>query len=203
MTGNVTPSATLPAESTNANDPTQSKANVGAIAGGAVGGVVGVLGIIILVIIMFRRRKSHEQLPNDHDAHVIKPFEVTKHIPPPTLTQPMTSVIPMKLYDPADPSTFPPKVNFNPRHSPSNSTGAASESPISPFTTNVFSPTSGTGSDVGYVHKRQFSDGTSISSSSTTNVLSPTSHGRNISAESGTTSHNASMNPGLMYNPRV
>ncbi|KAF7304963.1 hypothetical protein MKEN_01211000 [Mycena kentingensis (nom. inval.)] len=88
-----------PPSSTNAT-ATKKSSNAGAIAGGVVGGVVFLLAAVCLVFWFIRRRRRGDapsnsvQLPMGyHPSSDITPF--TSAIPTP------------KLYDPADPSTFP------------------------------------------------------------------------------------------------
>ncbi|KAG9003398.1 hypothetical protein FRB90_011185 [Tulasnella sp. 427] len=101
-----------------------SNANVGAIAGGAVGGAVLLALIAVLIWMIIRRRQGR----NANPMHILVPYHPSSTIQdmdqttlnygtpyPPTspdfsqgTMKGATPLSPMKLYDPSDPSTFPP-----------------------------------------------------------------------------------------------
>ncbi|KAJ7273317.1 hypothetical protein C8J57DRAFT_1506841 [Mycena rebaudengoi] len=91
-------SASLPSGTSVA--PSSKKSNAGAIAGGVVGGVVGA-ALITIAALWFIRRRRRGAAPSNLVA-VPMGYHSTGDITP------FTSAIPTpKLYDPADPSTFP------------------------------------------------------------------------------------------------
>ncbi|KAG0702986.1 hypothetical protein DFH29DRAFT_982149 [Suillus ampliporus] len=89
-TGSSTTSTGSSTTSTVSSTPTSNSSNVGATAGGVVGGIIGVGAIAGLAAWFFirRRRSRRTRLAAFSDQ--------------PQMTQPP------RLYDPADPSTFPP-----------------------------------------------------------------------------------------------
>jgi len=77
-----------------------SKSNTGAIAGGVVGGVIALAGLAALAFWFFKRRGRGGDPSN---SNILGPNQITFN-PTPNQDQP-------KLYDPADPSTFPTPIS--------------------------------------------------------------------------------------------
>ncbi|KAJ3552377.1 hypothetical protein NM688_g4181 [Phlebia brevispora] len=91
---------------------TSHSSHIGAIVGGAVGGAAGALLIIAGMFIVLRgqRARSSSEVPPQEatfrEAFVVQP-EASPTLTLPVSEPPMT---PMKLYNPDDPSTFPPNI---------------------------------------------------------------------------------------------
>jgi len=100
----VTPSASPPAKNPSSSGTTDqrggSKTNVGAIAGGVVGGAAALLVTTTLLFFICRKRRKTES------AHIVDLDSVAE-------TQWETTGVQnsQKLYDPSDPSTFPPPAS--------------------------------------------------------------------------------------------
>ncbi|KAF8465585.1 hypothetical protein DFH94DRAFT_782747 [Russula ochroleuca] len=123
-TGPVSPHSTSPRESsstTPAPTHTGSSSNAGAIAGGVVGGVAAI-SIAVAAIFFFLRRQQPQapsaavpgvgpfQPPMDEIQRPLTDNETytaytASSVPASSL--PGTPVVPMRLYDPSDPTTFP------------------------------------------------------------------------------------------------
>ncbi|KAJ7724450.1 hypothetical protein DFH07DRAFT_263738 [Mycena maculata] len=109
-TANSQPTATTtPQTSGSPGTASPKKSHAGAIAGGVVGGVVGLALVCIGAFSFIRHRRkgiapSHiVQTPMGY--HPTTPFSSAIQTPPP------------KLYDPADPSTFPSSISSSMYHS--------------------------------------------------------------------------------------
>jgi len=100
-TGGVGPSGTP------TTAPPSKGSSAGPIAGGVVGGIVGLALIAGLAFWFIRRRRSQKALANpfnnsDGPGILASPAPMSYATPPPPVTGQA-----QKLYDPADPSTFP------------------------------------------------------------------------------------------------
>lgn len=103
VTGNQVPTSIVTTSTTPSSSSSKSKSNTGAIAGGVVGGIVAILLIVLggLFYCNKRRRLARRRKP----SAVVRGLEDQASLAPPmTYIQPA----PMKLYDPSDPTTFPP-----------------------------------------------------------------------------------------------
>lgn len=121
ITGYVSTSTSGSTSTTNPGGNSGGKSiNVGAIAGGVVGGVVAL--VALLGILLLRRRNSNRVASsplintNQYPPSPLvgeKPnlgYNLTGSTMAPSFPS-MTAGSPMKLYDPSDPTTFPPPVN--------------------------------------------------------------------------------------------
>ncbi|KAK7054731.1 hypothetical protein VNI00_003194 [Paramarasmius palmivorus] len=102
-------STSVPATSSSPASATEtasvsSKKKIGPIVGGVIGGVVGLCLIVIFIVWLLRRRKNN----TPPSGLVLDDID-----PPPsqaTLHPGYMQEVPNKLYDPTDPSTFPPSI---------------------------------------------------------------------------------------------
>ncbi|KAF7323142.1 hypothetical protein HMN09_00094500 [Mycena chlorophos] len=98
------------------------KSKAGPIAGGVVGGTIFVL-LCIIAVFWFLRRRRRGNAPSN-----IVGVPMGYHSAGNSTVTPFTSAIQMpKLYDPADPSTFPSHFNSSRVHSPATSGGTMAE----------------------------------------------------------------------------
>ncbi|KAH9992128.1 hypothetical protein BJV77DRAFT_453678 [Russula vinacea] len=120
-TGPVSPHSTVPdkfSSGTPAPTHTGSSTNVGAIAGGVVGGVVAISIAAAAIVFFFMRRQRPQapsaavpgvgpyQQPMDEIQRPLTDYETyTSSVPASSL--PGTPIVPMRLYDPSDPTTYP------------------------------------------------------------------------------------------------
>ncbi|CDO74147.1 hypothetical protein BN946_scf185043.g197 [Trametes cinnabarina] len=76
-----------------------SSSHLGAIVGGAVGGVISVIIAVVLATFCVLRhwRKASVQIPQSANEELV--VDVS------------SSAMPLKLYDPDDPSTYPPPLS--------------------------------------------------------------------------------------------
>ena len=101
----ITPSAKNSSSSGATDEKGGSKNNIGAIAGGVVGGAAALLVTATLLFFIYRKRRK------TRTAHIIDLDSVAE-------TQWEAAAIqnlqkPQKLYDPSDPSTFPPPASID------------------------------------------------------------------------------------------
>ncbi|KAJ7641508.1 hypothetical protein FB45DRAFT_900379 [Roridomyces roridus] len=117
-TSNPQPTTTnLPSVSASASP--RKKSHAGAIAGGVVGGVVFV--VISIAAFWFIRRRQRDAAPSSSAPGEITPSRSTTQMP--------------KLYDPSDPSTFPPSLSSGRVQSPAYSANTlSSEQPRVQYT---------------------------------------------------------------------
>ncbi|KAF9647069.1 hypothetical protein BDM02DRAFT_2823162 [Thelephora ganbajun] len=99
-TSSIPPSTSSPSTSSGGNNSGSTKTNVGAIAGGVVGGVVGLAGLVGLAFFFLKRRRG------SGNADVLGPNQMAYN--PANTQQPYE---PPKIYNPADPSTFPSPIS--------------------------------------------------------------------------------------------
>jgi len=137
-TGVAVPTATTTSSST--STPKKSHSESGPIAGGVVGGVI-ILSLCVVAVIYFRRRRSRNRGRGGRGKYSAaapssQVGDVSSHPYPmmsahPEMQSSFTSLtsVARRLYDPSDPSTFPPPIlstsppplipmRANPGHSP-------------------------------------------------------------------------------------
>ncbi|KAJ3552378.1 hypothetical protein NM688_g4180 [Phlebia brevispora] len=92
--------------------PTSHSSHTGAIVGGAVGGAAGALLILAGVYIALRRPRAQPSSENPPQEATFREAFVVQLESSPAVTLPVSEppMTPMKLYDPDDPSTFPPNI---------------------------------------------------------------------------------------------
>ncbi|KAF8523980.1 hypothetical protein JB92DRAFT_3140622 [Gautieria morchelliformis] len=177
-------SAAMPTSTSIPHSSSAHSPNVGAIAGGIVGGVVGLLLVLLAAVCLYRRRiRSSNVALVDQVVHEKNAFG-DQTSPPPKLAAENNAfstaqTIPPRLYDPSDPSTFPPTPR--PSLPVYSSSGYAGSVITSPTPTGPFSPSSASPNPISEQHARHLSGGTNIPT-----VTESTQHGRNLSG--GTTS---------------
>ncbi|KIY63165.1 hypothetical protein CYLTODRAFT_426331 [Cylindrobasidium torrendii FP15055 ss-10] len=104
-------SASSTPTNSSSGDSGGGRSHAGAIAGGVVGGVAGlaIVGGAIAYFLIRRRRRAREEL-NAPILDVDEP-EVVEHKPNSAMSPAASSPEPMRLYNPDDPTTFPPPVS--------------------------------------------------------------------------------------------
>lgn len=99
-------SAPIPSGGQDTDKKSSSSTPVGAIVGGVVGGVAGLALLLGLGWFLMRRRRNQGQPSPTLDTNPIM-------LPQPVPT-PMSAMTEHKLYDPNDPTTFPPPMTSSP-----------------------------------------------------------------------------------------
>jgi hypothetical protein len=131
-----TPSSTgfsATSSTSTSNSPSSHPSHAGAIAGAVVGGIVG-LALVAGAVIFYYQKRTTERSPGlvhgYNNTRSASPTIFTRS-PPLPVTLPHQQVLrPQKLYDPHDPSTYPPRLRTtNPDPVTPSLTGSSTNAP--------------------------------------------------------------------------